>query len=112
MDNQDFNIPNNLNAQGQQAAEAIVALMTAELANPSGGGGKAFYTPEEWSDRGEDYGQGAVLIVVHDGGDQARYFNLDYEQYGAFDRMNTRLEQLGLYAEQCTCWYSAVYDAR
>lgn len=108
----DFNIPVELSEQGKSAAEAIVALMTAELANPSGGGGKAFYTPEEWSDRGEDYGQGAVLIVVHDGGDQARYFNLDYEQYGAFDRMNTRLGQLGLYAEQCTCWYSAVYDAR
>jgi hypothetical protein len=112
MDNQDFNIPNNLNAQGQQAAEAIVALMTAELTTPSGGGCKAFCTPEEWADRGEDYGQGAVLIVVHDGGDQARYFNLDYCQYEAHDRMHTCLEKLGLFAEQCTCWYSAVYAAR
>jgi hypothetical protein len=107
----DFNIPVELSEQGKSAADAIVALMTAELTDPSGGGCKAFYTPEEWLDRGEAYGQGAVLIVVHDGGDQARYFNLDYEQYEAFDRMNTRLGQLGLHVEQCTCWYSAVYKA-
>ena len=47
--------------------------------------------------------------MVHDGGDQARYFNLDYEQYEAHERMHAHLEQLGLYAEQCTGWYSAVY---
>ena len=105
----DFNIPTALSEQGKSAAQAIVALMTAELTNPSGGGGKAFYTPEEWKDRGEDYGHGSVLIVVHDGGDQAPYFNMDYEQYAKHDRMTTHLEQIGLYAEQCTCWYSAVY---
>ena len=31
----DFNIPVELSEQGKSAAEAIVALMTAELANPS-----------------------------------------------------------------------------
>ena len=106
----DFNIPSDLNPAGKKAAEAIVALMKAELENPSGGGQKAFYTPEEWAARGEAYGQGAVLIVVHDGGDQARYFNLDYEQYEAHDRMSRCLAKLDLHSEQCTCWYSAIYS--
>jgi hypothetical protein len=105
----DFNIPNDLSPDGNRAAEAILALLTTELTSPSGGGGKAFYTPKEWANRGENYGHESVLIVVHDGGDQARYFNLDYEQYEAHERMHAHLEQLGLYAEQCTGWYSAVY---
>jgi len=106
---EDFNIPTELCASGKKAAESIVALLTEELSSPSGGGCKAFYTPEEWRDSGEEYGHGAVLIVVHDGGHMARYFNLSYEQYACVDRMGTRLRTLGLYAEQCTGWYSAVY---
>lgn len=107
----DFSIPTKLSKVGKKAAQAIVALMTEELPNPSGGGCRAFYTPKEWKDRGEEYGLDAVLIVVHDGGDAARFFNMDYEQYAAVERMNERLATLGLYAGQCTCWYSAVYKA-
>ena len=106
---EDFNIPNDLNPDGKKAAKAILALLTTELTSPSGGGLPAFYTPEEWLNRGEDYGQGSVLIVCHDGGDQARFFDLAYCQYDAHERMRAHLEQLGLYAEQCTGWYSAVY---
>ena len=106
---EDFNIPIELSENGKKAAQAIVALLTEELSSPSGGGCKAFYTPEEWQDRGELYGHGAVLIVVHDGGDQARYFNMDYEQYACVERMGAHLGPLGLYAQQCTGWYSAVY---
>jgi|TARA_R110002110_G_scaffold289290_1_gene503550 hypothetical protein len=66
-------------------------------------------TPEEWRDSGEDYGRESSMIVVHDGGDHAGYFNLSYCQYDQIDKMHNALKRLGFYAEQCTCWYSAIY---
>jgi hypothetical protein len=69
----------------------------------------AFYTPEEWRARGEKYGALSVLVVVHDGGPYAPLFNYDYEDYKAIEAMQKALEPLGLYAEQCTGWYSAIY---
>lgn len=75
----------------------------------SGGGCRAFYTPEEWIDRGESYGKESKLIVCHDGGDLAKFCNFDYQQYKAIDRMEKALAEIGYYVEQCTSWYSAVY---
>lgn len=75
----------------------------------SGGGCKAFYTPDEWLDRGEDYGTHSKLIVCHDGGDLLPYFSYDGTDYGRNERMVEALEKLGYYAEQCTCWYTAIY---
>lgn len=74
-----------------------------------GGGCRAFYTAEEWRARGEKYGRDAALIVCHDGGDAAPFFNLDYGSYKAFDAMEKALEKVGYYAEGCTCWYTAIY---
>lgn len=71
---------------------------------------QSIYTQEQWRKRGEDYGNGAVLVVVHDGGPFAPYFNWDYCDYEAVERMSSALESLGLFAEQCTCWYSAIYS--
>jgi hypothetical protein len=73
------------------------------------GGCRAFYTPEEWKERGEQYGLNAELIVVHDGGDLAPFFNWDYEMRQLSDSMDKALEKAGYYAEQCTCWYAAIY---
>lgn len=73
------------------------------------GGCRAFYTGEEWRERGERYGQGALMIVVHDGGDHAPYFNWDYGAYPAMEKMNKTLEKVGVWAEQCTGWYTAIY---
>ena len=75
----------------------------------SGGGCKAFYTPDEWLDRGEDYGIRSKLIVCHDGGDLLPYFSYDGTGYGRNERMVEALEKLGYYAEQCTCWYTTIY---
>jgi hypothetical protein len=113
MDQDDFRIPEGLSPKGKRAAEAIVEMLNKH--NPegriSGGGCRAFYTPEEWRERGEQYGCDSLLVVCHDGGDAAPYFNYDYECYKLIDCMAVHLQKLGLFAEACTTWYTAVYEA-
>ena len=59
--------------------------------------------------RNEKYGLDAVLILVHDGGDLARFCNYDYECYRAIERLAAALGKAGYFIENCTGWYSAVY---
>jgi len=68
-----------------------------------------FYTPAEWRARGERYGLKSELIVVHDGGDLAPFFNPDYMCWSLHTAMNETLEKAGYYAEPCTSWYTAIY---
>lgn len=75
----------------------------------SSGGCRAFYTPQEWRERGEQYGLNSALVVVYDGGDHAMFFDYNHECYRAIDRMNEALAKVGYYFECCTCWYSAIY---
>lgn len=104
----DLAIPAGLCPLGQAAAEAILAVLRRED-RADAGGCRAFYSPAEWEARGEKYGQDAVLIVVHDGGDHMAHFAYEREDYEAIDRMADALRPLGLYSEQATVWYSAVY---
>lgn len=62
--------------------------------------------PRQWY---EPYGCESTLVVVHDGGDLAPYFNWDYKQYDSMEGMRLALEKIGYYPEQCTSWYSAIY---
>jgi len=59
--------------------------------------------------RGESYGRDSLLVVVHDGGEVAPYFNLDYCQHGSWEAMDAHLRKHGVYAESCTSWYTAIY---
>ncbi len=88
---------------------SVIKIIAGE--NASGGGCKAFYTPKQWEEKGESYGLKSQLIVVHDGGDLAPYFNYDYECYGMIEKMNKALQEIGYYAESCTCWYTAIYKS-
>lgn len=97
---------------------AKVARMVRDFAEANGladtGGCRAFYTPKEWADRGEEYGRGSVLVIVYDGGD-LRYA-LDPTAcadagWTLQDKLHRLLETAGYYAEPCTCWYSAIYRA-
>lgn len=107
----DLKIPDGLGGLGRVAADVV--LRTAREICDGGevftGGCRAFYSPQEWRDRGEEYGLKAVLIVVHDGGGLARFFNYDYQDYGSIDKMDKALRECGVYAEACTCWYTAIY---
>lgn len=72
------------------------------------GGCRTFYTQRQWEARGESYGSGAPIVVVHDGGDAARCFNYDYGDYKAIEKMDTALREIGCYAAPCTNWYTAI----
>jgi hypothetical protein len=94
---------------GEKAHKAIMSfLRKRKLTNT--GGCRAFYTPEEWKTMGETHGGGAVLIVVHDGGDLAPVFNRNYES-PLFGKMNTHLEKHGFYSVGLTSWATAIYAA-
>jgi hypothetical protein len=108
--NADLNRPEGLSNLGNAAYDKIMAFLT-ERGLINTGGCKAFYSPKEWADRGEDYGTDSELIVVHDGGDHAYAFSWSQGQYDLIDAMVENLNPLGVYSEQCTSWYSAVYKA-
>jgi hypothetical protein len=63
------------------------------------GGCKAFYSPQEWRDNGWQVNEKVLCVVCHDGGDLAPLFNLDYQDYKAFDKMDQIFRRRGLYAE-------------
>jgi len=101
--------PEGLSAAGEKAYAAIAEfLKTFDLEYT--GGCKAFYSPKEWKERGEDYGLESELIVVHDGGDLASIFNLDYGCYDLNAKMDEALRRHGVWMESCTCWYTAIYE--
>ena len=103
-------IPEGLSPLGRQAAETIVAFLTEHNRTFHGGGG-TFYTPQQWAERGERYGTESTsqLVIVHDGGDHAAAFNWDYDEPAFREALRARLDPLGVYPEQCTSWYSAIY---
>lgn len=101
---------NHLTANQKNIADAILAVARRYNPEADGGGCKAFYTPDEWKARKEKYGTDSVLIVVHDGGDLAHYFNYDYQAYKSIEAMDKALDSLGFYAEPCTTWYTAIYQ--
>ncbi len=53
--------------------------------------------------------QASELIVVHDGGDLARYCNPDYLNYNAVEKLSKALAEQGYFVQGCMTWYSAVY---
>ena len=101
-----------LTAKQKKIAKVITKLIKQKSGGrePSGGGCKAFYTPKEWKERGEEYGTTSELILVHDGGDMAPYCNWDYCSYEMVEALSDVLRAEGYFVEQCTSWYSAVYE--
>lgn len=105
---EEFAEPEDLSADGERAYKAIIAVLQSEGVLNSGGS-KVFYSPAQWKARGEEFGLNSELIVVHDGGDHAPYFNLDYQDYLAHAKMDLALKKASLYAETQTTWYSAIF---
>jgi hypothetical protein len=116
IENRDLIMPAGLDEKGQQAYQIIVEylnankLTTTEL--------KVFYTPAEWRERDEDYGTEARLIVVYDGATSLkRVFSMDacYESarpegYKHYEALQAKLDEAGLYFQECTRWYGAIYS--
>lgn len=98
-----------LSRLGRKAAKLIVKVMKEHELYDTGGC-RAFYTPQDWKDRHESYGHGAELIVVHDGGAAAHWFNWDYESNKFVEIMFKELAKIEVHPEQCTSWYTAIYS--
>ncbi len=107
MSTKDFST-DHLTGEAKKLAEAINAFLRDAYREPDGGGCRAFYTPEEWSERGEPYGHGGVLVLVHDGGDLWPFCNWD-EGYVLPERFTAFLKGLGYWIEQGTSWHSTVF---
>jgi hypothetical protein len=121
----DLAMPADLNTAGRRAYEIIVAYLK-EHGRTDTGGCKAFYSPIEWSARKEEYGTKSHLVIVYDGGAMRPVFSMDaaydldcgnYQQtgksrepYAFYEGMQEKLREAGLYFEECTRWYSAVYS--
>lgn len=107
--------PENLSRIGKRAHKAIMSVLKKyddgskySLADP--GGCKTFYSPQEWRDRGEEYGLRSELVVVYDGGGPRSFFEYQGLNSHLIDEMHKALEAVGLYHERCTCWYGAIYE--
>lgn len=104
-----FAIPANISDAGRRAlAELMAVAREFNDGELSGGVDRPFVHPSEWTER---YGRDSEVVVIHDGGPFAPILNWDYCAYDQIEALRQRLEPLGMFAEQCTCWYSAIYVA-
>ncbi len=101
-------MPENLSEKGKKAWQIIHDYITATKLDYTGGC-RTFYSPGEWRARGEEYGTNSELIVVYDGGDVRECFDSEFK-YDHEEAIREKLDQVGLYAERCTGWYSAIYS--
>jgi hypothetical protein len=101
----------HLNAKQKSIAKIFMKVAKKYVDEPSGGGCKTFYTPDEWKARGEDYGTESELVVVYDGGDFHSICNTGMGFYTAHESLQEELDKAGYFFEQCTGWYGAVYKA-
>tara|TARA_R110000824_G_scaffold107488_2_gene253809 strand:+ start:1767 stop:2195 length:429 start_codon:yes stop_codon:yes gene_type:complete len=109
--NPDLAKPEGLSTKGSAAYDLIMSYLTKHKLTYTGGG-KAFYSPQEWAERGELYARGSILVVVYDGGDQGEAFSLD-KGYPTYTHVNTMTELLmanDMHYEEGTTWYGGVYD--
>lgn len=105
----DFAKPEAVSEDGARAWEVIVSVLGQNDDLHSGGHTHVFYTPEAWAAKREQYGEGSVLIVVHDGGQHAPYFNSSYGGYILQTKMEVALRRAGFYPQPMTGWGTAIY---
>ena len=104
----DLACPSGLSPRGQKAWHVITCWLEASDLTYTGGC-KAFYSPQEWKARGETYGRESELVVVYDGGDLAAVMSNELG-YGLRESLSTELGAVaGVYFEDCTNWYAAIY---
>lgn len=108
IESKELECPDKLSKLGCDAHAVIMDFLERHEATYTGGC-KAFYSPEEWEARDERYGRDSELIVVHDGGDVASIFSPDYGDPILMEDLQDELAKIGLFAEACTSWYTAIY---
>jgi hypothetical protein len=121
----DLDMPADLGDPGRRAHEVIVAYLK-EHGLTETNGCKAFYTPAEWSAQGQEYGARSHLVIAYDRGSLRPVFSMDAaydldcdhyqrtgksrEPYALYEGLRVKLREAGLYFEECTRWYSAIYS--
>jgi hypothetical protein len=116
-------MPKPLTRKGQKAYRIIKEWLTKKCGGEVDTGGcKTFHSPKEWTGT---YGQESLLVVVYEGGDGWYWLSMDgnYEMTcmvrdaGFKDRNPYPVEEVqallraeGMYMEECTGCYSAVYE--
>ena len=121
----DLDMPEGLNDLGRRAHEVVVAYLN-EHGLTDTRGCKAFYTPAEWIADGQEYGARSHLVIAYDRGALRPVFSMDAaydldcdhyqrtgksrEPYALYEGLRVKLREAGLYFEECTRWYSAVYS--
>ncbi|HEV3262607.1 MAG TPA: hypothetical protein VG013_37550 [Gemmataceae bacterium] len=107
----DLAIPPELSPRGKKAARLILDFLLAEGLTGTCGC-QAFHSPQQWKERGEEYGHDSLLILVYDGGDITTCMDPTEGQHDLVDRFENNLIQNGYVVEACTNWYSAIYDEK
>ena len=111
MLNDDWDIPVGVVGKGREAAEVIRAFVLEHELGFTGGC-RVFADPAQWD---EGYGLKSLLVVVHEGTAADVCLNMDgawerSSSYDLFEELMERLRGVGVYMEQCTRCYSAVYE--
>jgi hypothetical protein len=128
-DERNLGMPERLDEDGKAAYRTIMEYLKAhDLLHTDGC--RLFYSPKEWKERKELYGLNSKLIVVYEGADARYCFSMDaccelddqvqelidaglkvkLNRYSFYEGLQAELGKVGLYFEECTGWYSAVYQ--
>lgn len=121
----DLDMPDGLSDTGRRAHAIIVAYLKDHNRTDTGGF-KTFYSPAEWSAKGQEYGGRSHLVIAYDRGPLGPVFSMDHayehdcahyertgvsrEPYALYEGMQNKLREAGLYFEECTGSYCAVYS--
>ena len=68
-------------------------------ARPYGGGCKAFYSPDEWKEIGNNVPDECILVLCYDGGDLSHYCNYNYANINKIEKFTSLLQEHGLWTE-------------
>lgn len=107
-----LNIPAGLSKDGERAAKIIRDYLTDNKLTWCES--DLFMTPQEWGDRGEQYGNGSILILIHETGAAGEALSYDKaacaaRPYHHLEKLMRTLASAGFYSEQMYSWSSAVY---
>lgn len=118
----DLDMPEGLSDAGRRAHAIIVAYL-AEHGVKQAGQFQAFHSPASWD---QEYGGRSHLVIDHRGGPLGPVFSMDAayehdcanyrrtgktrEPYMLYQGMMDKLREAGLFFEDCTRRYSAVYS--
>jgi len=104
--NSDLLPPEGISPRAKQAYDVILPFLIAHDLTFTGGC-QVFHRPEDWDG---DYGKGSVLVILYEGASAGNAFSYDREQYPLIEALDKELAKIGLFSEQCTTYYSAVYE--